>query len=556
MAQSLEQFGATIKAKYPQYNDIPNKELGAKMLAKYPQYKDMVSSDVYSAPENRATKIGNLQMAAGKAQEESKKANSLGAYAGAVGGALASSEVGLGQSLQKIFGNQQGKFSQAEGALSSSLVSAAKKIREMEAQGKDTTKLKQLYNENARQLGQATMDLNQESALPSAGQVAGQLGGTALDLLSAGTYGAATQGMKAGQLAGRSTVLQKIGTVSPVLSQIGQVSAKTPGLFTKVGAGKVAIGGGIGYVSDVTQGLEGNRGENRTGAGAFIPGLGTAIGAGIPALAGAVQSGKNIGSKLGSPQNKLDFALELTQPPLTQSQKAEAIAKGRLKDPSLFGEGKLAPTTRENQVAESVQDLVKKQPVSKNVQAIQEKITQDNLGIRNMIADRKVPFNTKQLVTELQKGKEDLRLVFAGDKTAERTYSAVVDEFLKHLKGKDTLGLFDARQSFDQVPAIKKLLQNDKLGENVRKEIVLQVRKAANQYIANQLPKNSPYLAFMRKESLMLEALGNIGKNNANLIGKNQLQLLAERVPILKYVIGGALGAAGVGVGGAAINSL
>lgn len=556
MAQSLEQFGATIKAKYPQYNDIPNKELGAKMLAKYPQYKDMVSSDVYNVPENRATKIGNLQMAAGKAQEESKKANSLGAYVGAVGGALASSEVGLGKSLQKIFGNQRDNFGKAEGTLSSSLVAAAKKIREMEAQGKDTTKLRQLYNENARQLGQATIDLNQESSLPSTGEVAGQLAGTALDLFSAGTYGAATRGMKAGQLATRSTVLQKIGTVSPVLSQIGQASINTPGLFTKVGAGKVAIGGGIGYASDVSQGLQGNRGQDRTGSNAFIPGFGTALGAGLPALTGAIQTSRNIWSKIGSPQNKLDFALDLTQPKLTTTQKAEAIASGRLTDPNLIRAGRLSPTTREAQVAESVQDIVKKQPVSKNVQAIREAVTRDNLGVRNMLADRKVPFNTKQLVTELNKGKEDLRLVFASDKTAERTYSAVVDEFLRNLKGKDTLGLFDARQNFDQVPAIKKLLQNEKLGENVRREIVLAVRRAANEYIASQLPKNNPYLPFMRRESLMLEALGNIGKNNAEMVGKNQLQLVAEKFPILKYFIGGAIGAAGVGVGGAAINSL
>jgi hypothetical protein len=43
MAQSLEQFGATIKLKYPQYKDISDIELGQKMLTKYPQYKDMVT---------------------------------------------------------------------------------------------------------------------------------------------------------------------------------------------------------------------------------------------------------------------------------------------------------------------------------------------------------------------------------------------------------------------------------------------------------------------------------------------------------------------------------
>lgn len=42
--QTLEQFGQTIKQKYPQYNDIPDAELGQKMLVKYPQYKDMVDT--------------------------------------------------------------------------------------------------------------------------------------------------------------------------------------------------------------------------------------------------------------------------------------------------------------------------------------------------------------------------------------------------------------------------------------------------------------------------------------------------------------------------------
>lgn len=52
MTQTLEQFGQTIKQKYPQYQDIPDVELGQKMLQKYPQYKDLVSS-VDKVPEKR-----------------------------------------------------------------------------------------------------------------------------------------------------------------------------------------------------------------------------------------------------------------------------------------------------------------------------------------------------------------------------------------------------------------------------------------------------------------------------------------------------------------------
>lgn len=36
-------FAAKIKAKYPQYKDIPDEELTQKILAKYPQYKDMAT---------------------------------------------------------------------------------------------------------------------------------------------------------------------------------------------------------------------------------------------------------------------------------------------------------------------------------------------------------------------------------------------------------------------------------------------------------------------------------------------------------------------------------
>lgn len=47
---TIEQFGQTIKKKYPQYADISDADLGQKMLSKYPQYKDMVSA---SQPEKK-----------------------------------------------------------------------------------------------------------------------------------------------------------------------------------------------------------------------------------------------------------------------------------------------------------------------------------------------------------------------------------------------------------------------------------------------------------------------------------------------------------------------
>lgn len=43
MAYSLETFGQKIKQKYPQYNDMEDRDLGMKMLSKYPEYNDVVA---------------------------------------------------------------------------------------------------------------------------------------------------------------------------------------------------------------------------------------------------------------------------------------------------------------------------------------------------------------------------------------------------------------------------------------------------------------------------------------------------------------------------------
>lgn len=47
---TIEQFGRSIKAKYPQYNDVGDAELGQKMLVKYPQYNDMVQANSPEKP--------------------------------------------------------------------------------------------------------------------------------------------------------------------------------------------------------------------------------------------------------------------------------------------------------------------------------------------------------------------------------------------------------------------------------------------------------------------------------------------------------------------------
>lgn len=45
MAQTLEQFGQTIKAKYPQYANLPDTDVAQRVIEKYPQYQSQITTE-------------------------------------------------------------------------------------------------------------------------------------------------------------------------------------------------------------------------------------------------------------------------------------------------------------------------------------------------------------------------------------------------------------------------------------------------------------------------------------------------------------------------------
>jgi hypothetical protein len=248
-------------------------------------------------------------------------------------------------------------------------------------------------------------------------------------------------------------------------------------------------------------------------------------------------------------------AIEVSRPSLTPLEKEAALKEGRVQSKGILRKKTVTPNAADQRAAESIQSLVEEGRVSaksspeKNISEISTEVSRINHDLGNFIADNKVPFNEKQLRTKLNAAKDESKLIFASEPTAERTFNAVVDEFVSHVKGKDTKGLFDARQDFDKVPAIRKLLENEKLGENVRRQIVLDVRKAANNYVSDLLPENSPYKAMLSRETNMLRAIENIANANRGQIDTNAIQRLLKKHPWIKYAISGIAGGTATGVG-------
>jgi len=288
--------------------------------------------------------------------------------------------------------------------------------------------------------------------------------------------------------------------------------------------------------------------------------LGTVAELGIGFVKSGAQQALKTRQATKAAEKSKNFVTDLVSPKITSEVGEQALQQGRVTEPGLLRKAKILPSKREQEIADSVKSFVSpKKTVLQNTDAIDKGIRQINNGVKEYVAQNKVPFNTNQLKSKLNEGKEELKLIFASDTNAEKTYNAVVDEFMKHVSTGDTAGLLDARQAVDKIPSIKKLLDSQGLGENVKKEVVLTVREMANRYVAELLPKGNTYRKSLLDESKMIRAIENIAEKNKGMIGKNNLQILAQRYPILKWVIGGIAtgiaGGAGIGVGSAIIGS-
>lgn len=449
-----------------------------------------------------------------------------------LGQSLADTNINLpfarGESTSKLLNETQ----IAQGGQQQRLIEA---IRKNKVEGKDTSVLEK-----------ALFDLT--------GQIA-ETGSEAEKLLNPNQI---TGKQLAGDVLQLSTTIAGAGS----LPNAAKTVTKTPGIIKggiegiKTGA---KVGGIYGGATGIAQGLK----EDQDIEGILKQGLkgasvGGVTGGIVGGITGAV-SGRIQQKRINKLTQEDNFVKDLVSPKETVAIKEKALAEGRVTEAGLLKKSQILPSKRDKQLAEVAKDYVSsKKPITENIDSVRYGIKQINEGVREYVKTNKVPFNTNQLKTQLNKGKDDLNLIFASDTQAEKTYNAVVEEFMRGVNSKDTMGLLDRRQGFDKIPAIKKLLDSQGLGENTKKEVVLTVRDMANKYIANLLPKGNQYRNQLLTESKLIEALGNMVEKNAKMIGQNKLQMLTKEYPFLKGIAGAlatGLGLGAVGVGASVINS-
>lgn len=324
-------------------------------------------------------------------------------------------------------------------------------------------------------------------------QVLGSAAQTALDVGTAGL------GAGVGE-----TALARIGSAAGKFGALGvaQGAANAYGNSTEPGFGINGTDAG----NIVKGGIEGGA------AGAILGGGAQALGEAAPALIKGAQTAKQgISDAVSSaksfvkPADAFDQALEISRPQMTPNLEKQAFAENRLGKQGMFSGAKVAPSASDTKIAEAVQPLVEDGTITAKMaksdptavkSAIDQRVSQINSGVKQMINEPRFnqPFNESQLDQYLQKAKGQNKILFGGDKSIETAYDTVIDEFKNYVKTKNTAGLFDARQSFDQFIKSKypAVFKPNKLGiinpvDNAKQNALLDVRSSVNEMVADLL---------------------------------------------------------------------
>jgi len=240
----------------------------------------MTSKGLFPTATPTRPNLQTLKDEAAISEAESKKANSVMGMTKNFGKALvsnlASSEVGLGKAFGEAIAAPKviDAVSTAEQNATDIQVNLLKQIRANKAIGKDTTRLEKAYNEltgkkiNTSDYIAENIPNSQQSTLKTIGQI----GGTALDVLSAGTYSKASLPVKANLT--KEALKDSFKITSKIKPSL--IPKPTANFFSRETGKDLLKGGGVGYAYDVSQGLQNEKKNPLT------PGFGTLLGVGIP----------------------------------------------------------------------------------------------------------------------------------------------------------------------------------------------------------------------------------------------------------------------------------
>ncbi len=259
---------------------------------------------------------------------------------------------------------------------------------------------------------------------------------------------------------------------------------------------------------------------------------------------------KTAGSLEGAAKSQLSKeALDIVAPKLNAAEKASAIAQGRLTTTGILKKATIAPSKYDKQVADSVTGTVRKGlNDSTKISSINAKISSVADQVQKGVANTPGTFNDSELGKFLDKAKDESKVIFGTDKTLENSYDAIKSQFmdLVHKYGNTLSGVLQARKDFDKLMEQKfpNVFTKD-VGDNVRRNAIMDVRMAGNDFIASKLPEGSQFKDMLRQQSLMYEAKDRIAAKAIANVDTNALSRVVNIVkshPVISLEVAGGVG--------------
>lgn len=220
-------------------------------------------------------------------------------------------------------------------------------------------------------------------------------------------------------------------------------------------------------------------------------------------------------------------ALEVTRVrvgELTAKEKKEVLKAGGTETKRSFlglSKKEVISVTDENiAVAKSVEDVVSiTNGASENISAIFEKIGRVSEKIDVGLKGNNTIFNINQLKARLGEVRDKGIALFKSDTNLVKQYDDLIDFFLDIQKKhpNNLTGLLAARKEFDrevrkQFPNIFKKFDGTNDGRIIA---FANIRRQANNIIADALPEGNPFKAQLKQQNRMFDAIDNISLKGA-----------------------------------------
>lgn len=259
------------------------------------------------------------------------------------------------------------------------------------------------------------------------------------------------------------------------------------------------------------------------------------------------------GKALTEEERLIQSTLDIVRPTLNKIEKEGAIAAGRGETKGILKKTVIRPSQRELEIADTVKEIVDPtNDIITNVKNVRGEIARVGQEVETGLKQVKIPVNNSEFKSYINQAKSESEVLFGGDKALESSYDAVAAEMERQLaKQEQTLdGVLAARKEFDKV--IEKKFPNllsGQAGDNIKRNAVLDIRRQANDFIADHLPDGHPFKDLLRKQSLMYEAVDNMAVNGAKQVGTSVVSRTAKKVlknPLVQGVVGGGVTAAGL----------